>query len=168
MAILEAGSRLDNISKSINAFVRQEITTELAYPVYYMGQDRLGALPIRWVEADFIPASAIDMVMAAPGGGLSTWTECFLNMNCFEQTETGIGTSNLYSLITMVETIRQKFLVTTAIPVRDYGTSGNPQVAVLMVWERPSVTEVPIVPDAGIKQTNISVPMRYHEITQLS
>lgn len=168
MPTLEAGSRLDNITKSINVFVQSQIVTGLGHKVFYMGQDRLDTLPTRWVEADFIPGAGIEVIMSAPGGGVSTWTECFLNINCFEQMETGIGTPNLYALITMVETIRQKFLIGTGIPIRDYGTAGNPVAGALMVWERPNVTEVPIVPDAGIKQINISVPFRYHEVIQLS
>lgn len=167
MAILEAGSRLDNITKSVNAYVKAEIATALGYTVYYQGQDRMGALPARWVEADLVPAGAIDTPMMA-GGDLSIWTECFLNLNCFEQIETGLGTTNLYALITMAEAIRQKFLITTGVTVRDYATAGNPVAGALMVWERPSLTEVPIVPDAGIKQINISVPLRYHEVIQLS
>ena len=167
MPILEAGSRLDNITKSVNAYVNTNVATALSLAVYYQGQDRLGTLPTRWIEADFLPAAAIDTVMSAPGGGLSTWTECFLNLNCYERIETGLGTGNIYTLIATVEAVRQKFLVTTGIPVRDYNTVGNPVAGALMVWERPSVAEVPIVPDAGIKQINISVPMRYHEIINL-
>lgn len=168
MPTLEAGSRLDNIVKSVNVYCNAQIATVLGYTVYYMGQDRIGTLPTRWVEADFIPGSGIDIVMGAPGGKLSTWTESFLNLNCYGQLETGTGAPNLYTLITMVEAIRQKFLVTTGITVRDYGTSGNPVAGALMVWERPSVTEVPVVADSGIKQINISVPLRYHEVINLT
>lgn len=168
MPILEAGSRLDNITKSVNVYVNTNVATALSLTVFYQGQDRLGTLPTRWIEADFLPAAAIDTVMSAPGGGLSTWTECFLNLNCYERIETGLGTGNIYTLIATVEAVRQKFLVTTGITVRDYNTAGNPVAGVLMVWERASVTEVPIVPDAGIKQINISVPMRYHEIINLA
>ena len=168
MPILEAGSRLDNITKSVNVYVNTNVATALSLTVFYQGQDRLGTLPTRWIEADFLPAAAIDTVMSAPGGGLSTWTECFLNLNCYERIETGLGTGNIYTLIATVEAVRQKFLVTTGITVRDYNTAGNPVAGALIVWERPSVTEVPIVPDAGIKQINISVPMRYHEIINLA
>ena len=168
MPTLEAGSRLDNITKSVNAYVQMHLKTGLGYTVYYAGQDRIGTLPTRWVEADLIPASAIDTVMGAPGGGLSIWTECFLNLNCYEQMETGLGTTNIYSLITMVESIRSRFLVGSAIDVKDYGTAGTPWAGALMVWERPEITEVPIVPDAGIKQINISVPLRYHEVIQFT
>lgn len=167
MATLYAGSKLDNITKSVNVYVDAQIATALGYTVYYMGQDRIGTLPQRWVEADLIPGSGIAEVMAAPGG-LSTWTEAFLNLNCYEHIATGTGTTNLYALVSMVEAIRQKFLVTTAITVRDYGTAGNPVSGAMMVWERPVVTEVPIVPDSGIKQINISVPFRYHETILLS
>lgn len=168
MAILEAGSRLDNISKSVNAYVQTYIKTGLGYTVYYAGQDRIGTLPARWVEADLIPGSGIADVMAAPDGGLSTWVEAFLNLNCFEHIETGTGAPSLYALITMAESIRQKFLITTGITVRDYATAGNPVAGALMVWERPNLTEVPVVADSGIKQINISVPLRYHEVIQIS
>lgn len=168
MPTLEAGSRLDNITKSVNVYVNTNVATALSLTVYYQGQDRLGTLPARWVEADFIPGSGIAGVMSAPGAGLSTWTECFLNLNCYERTESGLATTNLYGLISMVESVRQKFLVGTGITIRDYATAGNPVSGALMVWERPEVTEVPIVPDAGIKQINISVPLRYHEVIQLS
>ena len=168
MPTLESGSRLDNITKSVNVYVNTQLVTGLGYTVYYMGQDRLGTLPTRWVEADFIPGSGIAGIMAAPGGGVSTWVEMFLNLNCYEQMETGLGATNIYTLITMVDAVRQKFLITTAITVRDYATAGNPVSGALMVWERPDVTEVPIVPDSGIKQINISVPMRYHEVISLS
>lgn len=166
MATLGAGSRLDNITRSVNVYVNTNIATALGYTVYYAGQDRVGTLPQRWVEADLIPGSGIADVMAAPGG-LSTWTEAFLNLNCYERIATGTGATNLYSLISMVETIRQQFLVTTGISVQDYTQGGAGYVGALMVWERPSVVEVPVVPDAGIKQINISVPLRYHEVIAL-
>lgn len=164
MASLEAGSRLDNISKSVNVYVQTHLATGLGYTVYYAGQDRIGTLPTRWVEADLIPGSGIADVMTYVNEGTSTWTECFLNLNCFEQVETGTGTPNIYSLITMVETIRGRFLVGAAIDIKDYGAVGTPWAGALMVWERPSVTEVPVVPDSGVKQINISVPFRYHEV----
>ena len=164
---LEAGSRLDNISKSVNVHVKAQVETALAYTVYYAGQDRLGTLPTRWVEADLIPGAAIAEPMGA-GGDLSIWTECFLNLNCFERMETVLGAPNLYSLITMAENVRNKFLIGTAITIRDYATIGTPVAGALMVWERPMLTEVPVVPDSGIKQINISVPLRYHEILSLS
>lgn len=168
MPTLEAGSKLNNITKSVNAYVKTHLATGLGYTVYYAGQDRVGSLPAKWVEADLVPGSGIAALMAAPGAGLSTWVECFLNLNCYERMETGLGTSNLYSLITMAETIRGRFLVGAGIDVKDYDTSGNPWAGAMMVWERPELTEVPVAPDAGIKQINISVPLRYHEVISLS
>lgn len=168
MAILESGSRWDNITKSVNVYVQTHLKTGLGYTVYYAGQDRIGKLPARWVEADLIPGSGIAGIMSAPDGGLSTWVEALLNLNCYEQMETGTGAPNLYTLVTMVESIRSRFLVGSAIDVKDYGTAGNPWAGALMVWERPEITEVPTVPDAGIKQVNISVPLRYHETISLS
>jgi len=167
MPTLEAGSRFDNIMKSVNVYVRDQLVTGLGYTVYYMGQDRIGTLPRRWVEVDLLPGDGVGDLMIAGGEALSTWTQAILNINCFEQIETGTGAPNLYALITMVESIRNKFLVTTAIPVQDYATAGNPWSGALMVWERPEVTEVPTVPDANLKQINISVPLRYHEVINL-
>lgn len=168
MPTLEAGSKFSNITKSVNAYVRTHLVTGLGYTVYYAGQDRVGSLPARWVEADLIPGSGLAGVMAASDEGLSTWVECFLNFNCYEQMETGIGTSNLYSLITMVERIRERFLVGSAIDIKNYDTAGAPWAGSLMVWERPDITEVPIAPDSGIKQINISVPLRYHEVITIA
>lgn len=182
MPSLEAGSRLDNIVKSVNVYVSTQIATGLGLTVYYMGQGRIGTLPQRWVEVDLLPGDAIDGVMTGRES-VSQWTQGILNINCFEKLEVGAGTTNLYTLITMVENVRSKFLVTTAIDVKDYATTGSPWAGALMVWERPEVTEVPIVQDAGIKQINISevpivqgagikqinisVPLRYHEVIEL-
>jgi len=168
MPTLGAGSRLDNIAKSVNVHVQTQLVADLGYTVYYAGQDRLGRLPTRWVEADLIPGSAIAAVSTGSGGDTFTWTECFLNLNCFEQTEVGTGAPNIYTLITMVENIRSRFLVGSAIQVHDYASAGTAWVGALMVWERPSVTEVPVTPDSGIKQINISVPFRYHEVHAFS
>lgn len=161
MPSLEAGSRLDNITTSINVYVQQEIATGLGLTVYYQGQDRVGNLPQRWVEADLIPASALGEVMTG-SGTLTTLVQCMLNLNCYERF--GTGNTNLYTLINMVEDIRSKFLVSTAIPVYDYDTAGKPWAASLMVWDRSDVNEVPVAFDTGVKQINISVPLRYYEI----
>ena len=168
MASLEAGSRLDNITKSVNAFVRTHVSVGLGYTVYYMGQDRTGTLPRRWVEVDLLPGDGVGDLMTAPGNSISTWTQCILNINVFEHQETGTGAPNLYALIGMVENVRHKFLITTAIPVYDYGAVGTPWAGALMIWGRPDVNEIPVVPDSGIQQINISVPLRYHEVINLS
>jgi len=161
MPSLEAGSRLDNITTSVNVYVRQEIANGLGHTVYYQGQERVGDLPERWVEADLIPASAVSEVMTG-SGTLTTWVECLLNLNCYERF--GTGNTNLYTLINMVEDVRSKFLVSTGIPVYDYDTAGKPWVASLMVWGRSDVNEVPVASDTGVKQINISVPLRYYEV----
>lgn len=164
MATLEAGSRLENIAKSINVFINTKLTQGFGYTVYYMGQDRIGTLPKRWVEADLMILNAIDIVSTGPGQKLSVWKECAINLNCFEQAETGTGGSNLYALMTMAEKVREVFLPGTGIPIRDYAAVGTPQVGALMVWEMPVLTDVPTAPDAGIVQINVRVPLRYHEV----
>lgn len=164
MPTLEAGSRLDNIAKSVNVFLDINVKQALGFTVYYAGQDRIGTLPKRWVEADLIILGAIDIVHTGPGSQLAVWKECAVNLNCFEQLETGSAGSNLYTLVTMADQVREKFLISTAIPVSDYATPGLPRVGGLMVWESSTLSEVPTAPDAGIRQINIRVPLRYHEV----
>src|SRR5688500_20174235 len=119
MASLEAGSRLDNITKSVNAFVRTHVSVELGYTVYYMGQDRTGTLPRRWVEVDLLPGDGAWDLMTGPGNSISTWTQCIFNINVFEHQETGTGARNRDALIGKGEYVRHNCLITTAIPVYD-------------------------------------------------
>lgn len=168
MPTLEAGSKLSNITRSVNVFVNAQIRVALGYTIYYMGQDRVGTLPKRWVEAELMVGEALDLIKNAPGGALSVWRECWLNLNCFEQLETGTGSTNLYSLTEMAEAVRGVFLPTTGIPVYDYATSGTPYAGALMVWEPSPARAIATAPDAGISQINVRVPLRYHEVFMLA
>lgn len=168
MATLEAGSRLENIAKSVHVFIRTRIAQGLAITVYYMGQDRVGNLSRQWVEADLMMLNAIDTVSTGPGEKLSVWKECIININCFEQLAVGSGVSNPYTLMTMSERVREVFLPTTAIPILDHAVLGTPQVGALMVWEMPVLSDVPTAPGSGIGQINIRVPLRYHEVFDIA
>ena len=167
MPTLEAGSRFDNIARSVNVYVRDQLVTGLGYTVY-QEQDRTGTLPDRWIEVDLLPGDGVGDLTPGPGYGVSTWVQCLLNINCYEHLETGVAGTNLYALIDVVENVRHRFLATTSIPIHDYATVGHPWVGALMIWGRPEVTEIRVAPDAGIRQVNISVPLRYHEVVSIS
>lgn len=165
MPTLEAGSRYDNINKSMNSFVSTNIATGLSQTVYYMGQGRLGTLPQRWIEIDMIPGSQVAEVKGMPDSGHAVWTELFLNINTFEQITSGLSQVNIYAMASLVDNIRELFEISASIPVYDYDAVGTPLAGGLMVWASPSIREIPTPQDAGFRQVNISVPLRYHSIT---
>lgn len=165
MATLEAGSRLDNIEKSINAHLNTNIATGLGLRVYYSGAGRFGDLPARWVESDTIFGSAIDNVMTHGTTAYSVMTELFLNLNFFERTDSGLSLSAIYGLLTIVDNARQIYSINSTIPVHDYATAGKPLAGGLTVWEPPDMRRIATPPEAGLRQINLSVPLRYYAVT---
>ena len=164
MPTLEAGSRYGNIIKSINAFVDAQIRVGLGQTVYFEDEGRLGNLPQRWIEIDFIEGEQVGEILGYVDGGHTTFTECYLNINVFEQVESGTTQTNVYTVYTLIDNIREMFEVPCGITVYDYGTVGNPVAGRLTTWVSPMVRRIATPPDAGIKQFNISVPLRYHSV----
>ncbi len=163
MPTIEAGSLYVNIAKSVNAYIQAKLVTVLGLTVYYEGANRAGTLPQRWVEAYLTPGVAVQEPRTAGYKKHSTWLECYLNLNFFEQELS--APSNLYTLMGMVDSVRAHFDYNASIPINDYGVVGTPKRSALRVLEVPVARAVPIDQSSGIKQINLSVPMRYHNTT---
>lgn len=165
MPTLDAGSRDNNILRSIFSFVSTEIVTGLSIPIYFRGQGRIGNQDDEWIEIDFIRGSQTRPVDHGPSSKLVAEVEVFLNLNYFKTVESGIDMANLYKFDSSIADIRQIFDINQTIPVYDYDTGGNPQDGGLRVWAKPEVREIPTPVDTGVRQMNISVPLRYNEVT---
>lgn len=161
MPTLEAGSRYDNIKRSVNAHLVTNVATALSVVVYYDRQGRQGSLPAQWVEAHLITTSYQSDVIVAGWQSHSTHAECYLNLNLFEKIDSGLGLVGIYGLDTLADNVRQVYELGSTVVVYDYATVGNPAAGHLRVLERPSVREIDTPADMGARQTNISVPMRY-------
>ena len=165
MPTIEAASRYDNILKSLDAYTKAQIVDALSVPVYFMGQDRFGTLPSKWVECDFIFGSQVRPLDHGPNDSIGAVVECYLNLNLFLVVQSGIGAVGIYEMPTFVTDVLERFDVPVEIPVRDYGDVDTPIVGSLRVHEKPRPQMIGAAPDSGISQANISVLLRYHSFT---
>ena len=166
MPTLEAASRYDNILKSIVAFSESAIKTALGITVFYFYTDpEEQFMPARWIELEVIPAGPIGVSMPMGAGSISTLHECYININCFENAESGLAQVNIFTLASLVDDVRALFEVGAAIPIYDYQVSGYPRVGALSSWENPRINPVVTPESSGIRQINVSAPMRFYSIT---
>ena len=166
MPTLDAGSRYDNIRRSVDSYVRANVETPLALRIYYMNQSIPQAIvqPVRWATVVFIDLGQIEEVRGAGAGSVSAWSEGTIDFNLYEKSDaTGGGEVNLYTLGTLATNISQKFEIGTHIPVYDYNAVGTPHVNVLRVHERPRARPID-TPGLGIRQISLSVPLRYYAV----
>jgi hypothetical protein len=167
MPTIQAEARYDNIMRSLNVYTQSAIVTGLGVPVYFMGQERFGTLPPKWVESDFIYGGQVSEIDHGPNGTIGAVTECYLNLNVFMVEQVGLQKIGIYAMPTLVTDIVERFDVPVEIPVRDYEAVGTPIVGSLRVWEKPRPQMIGTAPDSGIRQTNVSVLLRYHSFTLL-
>lgn len=165
MPTLEAGSRADNLKKSAYAHVHTAIQVGLGIQVYYLGQSRQGTLPQKWVDAALMPGVQIGPIREGGVGKKASYTESYLNLNCFFKIESGISTLGIYGIDTMKDDVRQRFEVGTSILVYDYSVVEKPFAGMMRVLDRPVVRDIETAQGSGIAQANISIPLRYFEST---
>jgi hypothetical protein len=162
---LDPGSRDDNLKKSVYAHVHNTIQVGLGIQAYYLGQSRQGLLPQKWVEVALMPGVQIGPIRDGGVGITSSYTESYLNINCFFVMESGISTLGIYGIDTMKADVRQRFDIPAYISIYDYTNVSKPLCGTLRVLERPKVRDMPTATGSGIEHANISVPLRYFETT---
>ena len=164
---LEAGSKPQNILKSIDAFVQSNIETGLSQTVYYMYQHIPAALdqPVRWVVMTLIDLGQVGSVKIAGENSHSAQTEYVLTFNLYEKAETNLSETTRYTLATLAADIAGVFPLGLDIPVHDYDASGTPQHGGLGVRGFPSIVADDSLAAEGIRQMTVNVPLGLNAVT---
>ena len=162
MPTLEANTKLENIEKSINAYISTNIQTALSLKVIYQRGAREASLPNHWVEIGLVPLSAQTAYFFASGTTAGALSQFLVNLNIFERDDARkSGAATAYTLSGHVDSISALFAPGSSITIRDYDTSGTPAVGALRSIEIPDRTEIDTPPDSGITQINVSATLLY-------
>ena len=164
---LDAGSKYDNIAKSVDLFVETNIQTGLSVKVYYEYQHVPAAIsqPAQWVVATLLGLGQTSGWLAAGSSSHSAMMDYALDFNCYEKSDSGLSEINRYTLINLATSIADIFHATRIIPVYDYDTGGNPQDGGLTVVDMPYPIPRRGLESSGVRQIDVRVSLRHIAVT---
>jgi len=166
MPTIAPESRMDNIVKSIYAYVDTNVSMGLGLTVYYqLGEPLdLETKPAQWVEVSVIELGPQGDIQVTGSGRHGYIDEVLTNINGFEKNDArkSGGGGTLYSLWTVMTNIKEIFMPPdAAVPIRDYNTGGNPVLSALVSLAPPVLTGLSPEAELGITQINLSATMRH-------
>lgn len=161
---LRALSQLTNIEKSLNVYLEGTLVTTAGYTVIFPRETvPSDTLPSQWIEVHYIPL-AEEFSIRQVHLGIGTNRLLLVNVNCYEQRQDQLGQSGggagQYTLSAMIDTVTAVLGPKAAIPIRDYATSGNPQVGGFG-WRSLRAGPVRGLEREGIEQWNVSATLTY-------
>lgn len=167
MAQIGVDSRIDNIERSLTAYIQTQIVTGLSLPMHFPRMEELEVVKngtaSRWGDASYIGLE--------PASGPMRDIDSYLmegrflcNINLFERDDhrrLALNGTTAYSLTTLADNVAQAFAAWTAIPIRNYAAVGTPQVGAMVVLTQPMPITIPTPEDLSVSQMNVSATMRY-------
>lgn len=160
---LDARATWENITKSLNVYVRTNLQVAQSIAVVYPFGDPPDALPNTWIEVQYVPLVPLEFLHQSVGSSAyANLAQVLVNINCMERLTVRQGKPATYSLVSLVDTVRGVFLPPTRIAINDYDTGGDPQVGKLTVME---TTPQPVgsVAETQVEVINVSVRLKYLE-----
>jgi hypothetical protein len=169
MPSMHVASRYDYIERSVDAYVREHIQTDMGLTVFYRYQNAPSVDSIRPDQYMFASLSILGQIRPTDSskGRLMMYTEASLDLNVFQKSDAiGTGEINRYSLIVLATNIMNKFEPPSAIPIRDYGTVGNPVSGHISIVDRPRFFHARVPDELPLHQITITVPLVYNSIVE--
>lgn len=156
-------SRLKNLEISLSVYLKGQLVDIDGYTVIFPREGFGDSLPGQWMEVGYVPLSE-EFPPTRVHIGWGTNRMLLVNVNCWEQRQDQIGLSGgaagQYTLTTMIDRVEAVLGPRAAIPIRDYATSGNPQVGAFG-WRQLRAGRVGGHESQGLEHWNISATLTY-------
>lgn len=167
MPTVEAGSRQDNIMRSVDAYIRANIEVALSTTVYYEGQYVPPGIdmPDYWIVPTLNYLGQTSQVMRK-GDGFLAWVEYALDFNVMQNTDAiGVAQVNRYAHRRLATDVSEAFEVGIVIPIFDYDTLGFPWAAGLSVVEKPQIVAAQTPDEQVVRQIDVRVTLQMIAVT---
>jgi hypothetical protein len=167
MPTVEAGSRQENIARSVDAYIRTHIEVGLSTTVYYENQYVPTSVirPSYWIEPTLNYLGQVSQ-LSRKGSGFQAWVNYALDFNIIEQTDAiGVAQVNRYALRRLATDVSEVFEVGVVVPIFDYDTVGSPWAGGLSVNEKPQIVAAQTPDDQVVRQIDVRVTLEMIAVT---